>query len=282
MPNLVQTLDYRDESSPLVIRLGNADLKKSSHHYSYLRLYKENGEQLELISLSLYHNLMQNLLCQSITYDLKSGTRTYKPQNINGNWNAGITLDYQFPSETSKRRLTTKTEAQYSNNVDFASTNSKNTIRNSVRNTTFSERVEYMFYKGNYLPIFNIDVNVMYTHSESKLFDVMNLCDMKCGIRGRIPLPWNMEMEQRLDTYIHRGYQDKNFNTEKFIWSAYIQKRFLKGNMTVRLETFDILNQMGNIQHVLTSQMQSETYHNSIKQYFILKLRYNFIKQPKK
>lgn len=282
LPGMLHTLDYRDESTPLIIRIGNQNLKMSNHHSTYLRLFKEDRERLEFISLSLYHNLMLNMLCQSMSYDSDSGTRTYRPQNINGNWNAGMVLVYEFPSATNKRKLTTKTEVKYSNNVDFASTGNNNSNRNSVRNTNVVERISFMFYKGNYLPIFNIDLNVMYTHSESRLFDTMNLFDINCGLRGRIPLPWNMEMEHKLDTYVHRGYQDDNFNTEKFIWSAYIQKQFMKGDLTIRLEAFDILNKMSNIQHVLTSQMQKETFHNSIRQYFMLKIKYNFRKQPQK
>lgn len=283
LPDLVQTLDYRDESTPLIVRVGTPDLKNASRHSSFLRLYKEDRNRLEFINFSLYHNLIQNLLCQSATYDTHSGVRTYKPQTVNGNWNAGLVFDYQRTRHSAfERRLSAKTEARYSNNVDFASiADQSNTSRNTVRNTNVTETIEFMFHK-NYLPIFNVNLKVMYTHSESKLFNTMNLFDIKCGLRGRIPLPWKMEMQHSLDTYIHRGYQANCFNTEKFIWSAYIQKMLLKGKMTVRLEAFDILNQMSNIQYVLTSQMQSETYRNSIRRFLMLKIKYNFTRQPKK
>lgn len=52
--------------------------------------------------------------------------------------------------------------------------------------------------------------------------------------------------------------------------------------MAFRLQAFDILNQMGNIQYTSTPQVQSETYRNSLGRYIMLKIRYDFTKQPKK
>lgn len=283
MPDLVQTLDYRDESTPLVVRVGTANLKTASRHGSLLELYKNNRNRLEFMNVSFYHNLTKGVLCQSMTYDMQSGVRTYKPQTVNGNWNAGMVFDYQLSRQAAfERRLTTKTEIKYSNNVDFARiAGQPETSRNSVKNTNVIEHIGLMFHK-NYRTIFQIDVNAMYTHSESPLFTSMNLFDINCELRGRIQLPWKIEMQHSLNTYIHRGYQDDCFNTETFIWSAYIQKLLLKGKFAVRLEAFDILNQMKNIQYTLTSQMQRETYRNSIRRLIMLKIKYNFTKQPKK
>ena len=41
LPDLLQTVDYRDESTPLVVNSGNPDLKASARHNASLRLFRE-------------------------------------------------------------------------------------------------------------------------------------------------------------------------------------------------------------------------------------------------
>lgn len=283
LPDLLQTLGYRDESTPLVVSSGNPDLKASARHNSSLHLFTENSENYGLASLSLYYNLYENLVRQSMVYDKASGIRTYRPQNTSGNWDAGMGFEYFFPTGKANRRISSFTDIRYANNVGFAAlSDGLDAARNSVRDLSVAERFELFFYKDNFLPQLRINLNARYTRSESKLFSTMNLFDVNCGLVIRVPLPWNMEMRQDLNVYVHRGYQDRSFNTEEYIWSAHIEKKILKGKMAFRLETFDILNQMGNIQYDSTPQVQTETYRNSLGRYIMLKIRYDFTKQPKK
>lgn len=283
LPDLLQTVDYRDESTPLVVSSGNPDLKASARHNSSLRLFTENSENYGLTSLSLYYNLYENLVRQSMMYDKASGIRTYRPQNTSGNWDAGMGFEYFFPTGKANRRISSFTDIRYANNVGFAAlSDGLSAARNSVRDLSVAERFELFFYKDNFLPQLRINLNARYTRSESKLFSTMNLFDVNCGLVIRVPLPWNMEMRQDLNVYVHRGYQDRSFNTEEYIWSAHIEKKILKGKMAFRLQAFDILNQMGNIQYTSTPQVQTETYRNSLGRYIMLKIRYDFTKQPKK
>lgn len=282
-PNLLQTLDYRDDATPLIVRLGSSNLKASTINNVYARLFFDDYNKLKFASVSLSYIQVNNALCQSMTYDATTGVRTYRPQTVNGNWQAGMTFDYQFPQANSKSKLTAQTSVNYSNNVDLSGQDANGeSFKNTVKNTRVSEKIEFMFYKGNYLPVYNIDATAQYTHSESAISNTMNLVDIKIGLRARVPLPWNMQAESRLNTYIHCGYQDDNFNTSDFIWSAYIKKSVLKNRLSVKIEVYDILNQTNNVQYTLNSQMQTETYHNALRRYAMLSLTYNFMKQPKK
>lgn len=282
-PDLLQTLDYRDDATPLIVRMGNANLQASTIHNLYTRLYMDNYEKLKFASLSLYAQKRDNALCQAMTYDAGTGVRTYRPQTINGNWQAGMTFDYQFPQAKMKGKLTSRTSVNYYHNVDLSGQDATgNSFRNTVRNTSVSEKIDYMFYKGNYLPVYNINATAQYMHSESPISRTMNLFDIKVELRARVPLPWKMEAESRLNTYIHCGYQDHNFNTTDFIWSAYIKKSLLKNRLYVKLEVFDILNQSNSVQYTLNTQMQTEVYRNSLRRYAMLSMAYNLTKHPKK
>ena len=154
-------------------------------------------------------NLMNNLLCQSLRYDATTGIRTYQPQTINGNWNMGIIFDYHAPTKNYNRRLVSVTTANYSHNVDFSGLdNNGSSYRNTVRNTTVRENVDYTYFPTNLGKAFvaasyTVSTSLQYTHSESAIRQTMNLFDFRIGLRVRQPLPWGIEVEGKLETYIH-------------------------------------------------------------------------------
>ena len=287
-PDLVQTLDYRDDATPLVVRLGNASLRTASVHKLNARIYR-NGERYSSASLAMSCNLMDNLLCQSMSYDATTGVRTYQPQTIDGNWNMGMTFDYHAPTKDYNRRLTSVTTASYSHNVDLSGMDDNgNSFRNTVRNTSVRENVDYTYFLNHTGSVYKTSssytasASVQYTHLESAISKTMNLYDFKMGLRVRQVLPWGLEAQGKLDTYIHCGYQDHNFNTQDFVLSAYLKKIILKNKMYVKLEVFDILNQTNRIQYTLNAQMQTETYRNALRRFAMLSLSYNITKQPRK
>lgn len=287
-PDLVQTLNFMDSATPLVVRLGNVSLKTASIHRFNARFYQQNGERYSSSSLTMSCNLMNNLLCQSLRYDATTGIRTYQPQTINGNWNMGFIFDYHAPTKNYNRRLVSVTTANYSHNVDFSGLdNNGSSYRNTVRNTTVRENVDYTYFPTNLGKAFvaasyTVSTSLQYTHSESAIRQTMNLFDFRIGLRVRQPLPWGIEVEGKLETYIHCGYQDHNFNTQDFVLSAYLKKTLLKNRMYVKLQVFDLLNQTHRIQYTLNAQMQTETYRNALRRFAMLSLNYNITKQPKK
>lgn len=288
-PDLVQTLDYRDDATPLVVRLGNSSLKTASIHRVNARVYRQNSERYSSASLSMGYNLMNNQLCQSMSYDATTGVRTYQPQTINGNWNLSMTFDYHAPTKDYNRRLTSLTTASHSHNVDLSGVDDNGgSLRNTVRTTSVRENVNYTCFStrnvGGYstTAVYTASASMQYTHSESQTSQTMNLYDFKIGLRVRQPLPWGLEAQGELETYIHCGYQDHNFNTRDFILSAYLKKRLLRNRMYVKLEVFDILNQTNRVQYTLNAQMQTETYRNALRRFAMLSLSYNITKQPKK
>lgn len=288
-PDLVQTLSYRDDVTPLVVRLGNPSLGKAGVHRVDARLYAQNAPRFSSASLSLHYRLMTDMLCQSMRYDAATGTRTYQPRNIDGNWDVGISYEYHAPSKSYNRRLSSVSTASYRHRVDFAGMDDNgSSFRNTVRHTSLREDVDYTFFSTNSFDGFqtsasyNANGSIQYTHSESRTGETMNLYDFKFGMRVRQPLPLGLEVEGKVDAYIHCGYRDRNFNTRNFVVSAYVRKTLLRNRLYVKLQVFDLLNQTNRIQYTLNEQMQTETYRNALRRFCMLSLGYNITKQPKK
>ncbi|MCI6250941.1 MAG: hypothetical protein MR641_06925 [Bacteroidales bacterium] len=82
--------------------------------------------------------------------------------------------------------------------------------------------------------------------------------------------------------YSRRGYADKSFNTDNFIWNIRVAKNFLKGQLTIMVDGFDILGNISNVRQTLNAQGRTETWHMSIPCYMMLHAIYRLSKAPKR
>lgn len=79
-----------------------------------------------------------------------------------------------------------------------------------------------------------------------------------------------------MHVYSRRGYSDKNFNSDRFIWSVNLEKSVINGRLNIRAEVFDLLNKMSAYSYSINAQMQSESYRNVLRRYAMLSLTWRF------
>jgi hypothetical protein len=66
-------------------------------------------------------------------------------------------------------------------------------------------------------------------------------------------------------------------NTNELLWNAQVSHSFLRGRaLTVMLEVNDILGQQTNISRTIDALMRTDSRHNAIYQYGMLRLVYRF------
>lgn len=282
VPDLIQMMDYRDDSMPLVVKVGNADLKNGANHNTSFSYKHENRKTGQQTSFSISYNLLSNQISQSMTYDSKTGVRTYRPQTINGNWNVNGRFFYSMNLDKKRRMyLNTTTTLSYGNNSDYMSFSStENSVRSSVRRTGIGESVDIGYTNGSCFAYFTLNCN--YTHSESSWFHAMNLFDVNYKLYTGTELPWKIKFVSDVSVQSHYGYQDNQFNTTDFVLNAGIERSFAKGQITIKLWGYDLLNQLSNIRYVLNAQMQSESYYNGLRRYGMLSFVYHLHVAPKK
>ena len=95
-----------------------------------------------------------------------------------------------------------------------------------------------------------------------------------------IPMGWQISTDATM--YSRRGYADKAFNTDHFVWNIRVAKKFMKGRLTVMLDGFDILNNISNVRQTLNAQGRTETWYMSIPRYAMLHAVYRFSKSPQR
>lgn len=279
------SMDYQDHSDPLVVRLGNSNLKDKKTHSVVLNYYVNKKKLNSFLNVHFYYDLWKNLLCQSMTYNSQTGVRTYRPEVINGNWQTRLNVYYMRPFQKNKKwRMTSQSYGSYRNSVDMLQTEaSANSVRSNVRTTYISENLTFNYGKyGKLNRYLSLTAGANLNHSEGKNFQTLNAWNFSYGVGGFVDLPWSINLQSYLTMYSRRGFSDKQFNTDDLLWNIKANKAIMNGNLIFELEAYDLLNQLSGTQYFINAQMQQEKYESVLNRFVLFKVIWKLNKEPKK
>ena len=146
-PTLLATADYRNDSDPLNIRLGNKNLR-NLHHYDVDANVTINGEKEQTISLSANYHRTDNQVAYALIFDNATGISTIYPTSVNGNWNTKFEVEFKRALDKANKILFSNNfSTNYNHSVDMASiAGSTESQRSIVNNWEFDDEL-----KVNYL-----------------------------------------------------------------------------------------------------------------------------------
>lgn len=130
----------------------------------------------------------------------------------------------------------------------------------------------------------SLDGKFSWQHSGSGTQGVSstNVYTYNYGFSSQYKFPLQIQLATTLSMYSRRGMSDKSLNTDNLVWNASISRSFINGKMTCRLEGFDILHQLTQIQYNVSSNGNSSTWNNCIPSYVMLHLSYKINLTPGK
>lgn len=278
-PSMTDLLDITDNSDPLNIKKGNPGLKPSFTHT--FRLYYNTYLQKHQQAIMTYVNYSntRNSISNMVTYDEKTGGRTTRPENINGNWDVSGAFMFNTALDSLGRwNVNTFTNIGYNNYVGYVALN-KNAAsqKNTTKTTQLSEQIGAS-YRNSWLEV-SLDGSVNYTHSRNMLQSQSNLDTWQFAYGGVISLylPWGMSLSTDMHENSRRGYNDNSMNTNELIWNLQLSQGFLKGKaLSVSLQFYDILHNQSNFSRTINAMQRSDTKYNSINSYAMLHAVYKF------
>ena len=284
-PNLSDRITYRDDSQPLVVKLGNPDLKSSvtsNFGIDYSNKAGKNQQQWHVgTSADFYHRQT----AQSASYDPASGVYNYKPMNVSGAYRLNAKFDISRTIDKNRYwSWQTNADAGYHHSVDHAMLTGMTASEENVVNTlTLHDNAYIQFNKGT----LNIRAtgDIRWRHSEGKMqdFETLNATDFQYGLSARYTLPrLNTTLSADGNMYSRRGYGSSELNTDDFVLNASISQPFFKGKLIARIEAFDLLHQLSNTQYAVNAQGRTETWYRSLPHYVMAHLVYHWNKNPKK
>lgn len=283
MTNLIMV---QDTVNPLFKTYTNPDLKNTTSHYVNAWI----GKRLKRTQLNcgVNANITQNAVAQGSVYHKKTGVRESRPENVNGNWGAGGNLGVNVAfDQDEKWRLNDNASYNYNNSVDLTSvSNNDEEVSEARKSIVGSHRVDNNL-SLTWTPSSKVELSAhgnfgyQIQQSDREDFQTINVFDFDYALMAQLKLPLGFEVSTDITMYSRRGYNDNTMNTNELVWNARVTKKFMKGNLLVQLDGFDLLGKLSNVQRTINAQGRTEIYYNVIPSYCLAHFVYRFNKKPK-
>ena len=279
-PNITDLIpDTLSNANPLNIRLGNPDLKPSFTQQMKADYNKSIPSLQRSFTASAQFRTTQNSTTSRTEYDEETGGRVTKPENVNGNWNGRMDVNFNTALKGDTRfRINTNTQASLTNAIGYAyDSQEKTSMRRRTRGMNLREHLRLTFHT-DWLEV-NAHGAIRYNHSRSNSSDASNLdtYTFNYGMSTVMNLPWGMTFGTDVGAYSRRGYSDASMNTNQVLWSLSVSQRFLrKNNLILSLRATDILNQRDNINRSVTETGRTDSRSELVHSYVLCSLTYKF------
>ena len=276
-PSMTDLLDITDDSNPLNVRQGNAGLKPS--FTQNFRLFYNNYIPNHQRSIMAHLNLSttSNAVSNMVTYNVQTGARTTRPENIDGNWNAfGMFMFNTAIDSAAFFNINTFTTLRYANSVGYVSVNrNANSEKSTTRSTTVGERLAAN-YRNQWFE-FELNGSLEYLHARSELQtnNNMDTWTFSYGASVLLTAPWGTQLSTGMNMNSRRGYNDESMNTNELIWNAQLSQSFLRNkSLTLSFQMYDILHRQSTFSRTVTAMQRSDTEYNAITSYAMFHVIY--------
>lgn len=301
LPDLEQRIDLRDDTDPMNIRLGNPDLRTAvTPQFQINGVYRK---KLAFHYLEWGFKRTYNAIAMGYVYDPQTGVRTYRPENVNGNWTTDGGYTFHCSLDTAKKlNLDVPFHVTYSQSVDLVGVapllspeGDTNVLKSNeapsgavwgatstVHRLALSLSPTFKADLGKHH--FDLTCQPVWDRYTSDRQDFENFSAFTCrtSLAAILKLPCKLDLSTDLTLYSRTGYADEALNTNDLVWNARLSRPFFKGRLLVLFDGFDILGQLSNVTRILNAQGRTETYTNVMPRYALLHIVYRLNKQPKK
>lgn len=266
-PAFIQLLPITNNDNPLYISQGNPNLKAMYTHNVNVHFRHDR-----LWSHASFSQMFNNITYRT-DYDPVSGVTVSRPENVNGNWNASLSMGYNKDWELFS--LETETSGGCSCYGSYITMDNQ-TYKDAVRNSDFSQMV-----KGAYTPSwaeFILSAEVELDKTKSKLQNSSDTFHQTYTFLGEAHfyLPWNIRFSSTFSCITRRGFLSDEMNHSELLWNASASYSFLKKKQaSVKLDVYDILQRSTNFSsYTSTASVQSRS--EGVNSYFLLSFNYRF------
>lgn len=283
--DLENCIDYRDDSQPLVIRLGNPGLKGRAATNVSLSLMDNHHPRQQQWNLGASLDYHHRDVAQSTSYNPQTGVYTYKPMNVKGAYTTNGQFAFSGALDEKERwSWSTGTDAGFHHAIDHAMLEGDTeSHRNAVNTTTLHEGLQLQYHKD--VLAIGISGDIKWRHSEGKMqnFETLDAFDYNYGLNARYTIPvLKTFISANATMYSRRGYGSASFNTDDFLVNASIEQSVWKNRITARLEIYDLLHQLSSVTYEVSAQGRTESWRRTLPHYVMLHLVYRWSKSPEK
>jgi len=274
-PSMNDLLVITDNTDPLNITTGNADLKPSFTQRFNLRFNNYYQSYQRFIFANLNFSTTSNSIANKVTYNEKTGGRISRPENINGNWNAGGNITFNSALDSlGSFSYNISLNDNYNHHVSYLDVN-KEAVKNATNSNTIGGRLGTS-YRNEWFEV-ELNGSLNYTHSRNELQPQSDLdtWSFAYGFNATLTMPWGTQIATDMGMNSRRGYSDASMNTNELLWNAQISHGFLTGKpLTLSLQFYDILHRQSTFSRTISAMARTDNEFNAITNYAMLHLIY--------
>lgn len=287
-PTIEQIQPVRDNSNPLNIAIGNANLKQEFRHqfsinFNSYKVLQQRG----LYTYGSFNTTSNSITTNETTIVSgdSAGTRTYQYVNLNGNFNAYSGSGYNF--KIKKLDLSLQfgfnfNVNRYNNIVSILKDNVLTSIKNTTDNSAFGIRLGGWKFKEKKFDV-NYYGNIMYNISNSTVNPNVktNYLTQNHNLWLNLTLPHRFEANTNVEANFRQKTNLFTGNNNVVLWNAYIGRKMFKNDKgMISLRVNDILDKNIGYERFITSNIIREERYQTLRRYFQLAFTWNFSKNP--
>ncbi len=277
MPSVYNLVEVASGTNPLYVHIGNPNLKPVLVHNLNLTYNFSDLKTQSSLTIDATGRFEQGKISDMATYDPESGSRVTRPENVDGNWRANLSVVYNKTFNDSRWSLSNHLNGEFQNNMSYLyDSKLKEAQLNHSSRFMVKERFDGYF-RNSWLES-DLTLRVDYTNEKSELRPDMNQepTNFSAGLSNTFTLPWKMRLNIEYIYMLQRGWSYEELNRDYHIINASIAQPILKNKATIKLEAEDALGQLINLTRNFGAQSRSVVTYNGIDRYLMLRFIYRF------
>lgn len=272
-PSVTQLQPVPDNSDPLNIKAGNADLKQELTHSVQLNFFSVNPFRNKNLFAFLNLRRTDNKIVDFDTID-SVGVKTTRPVNVNGVYDMSGTVNLGLPLHFLKGSIHFGVTGSYTKNKSFI-----NSAANSINTLNVSPDVRVDFEVTEKLDI-SLSAGVNYYKTQYGLQASLNTEYLNHTYSSEInwQLPKSFFFNTEF-TYTINNQLASGFNAKVPLWNAFISKQFLRYNRgEIKLSAFDMLKQNIGVSRSTSQNYIEDKRVKNLQRFFLLSFTYSLTK----
>ncbi|WEK36697.1 MAG: outer membrane beta-barrel protein [Candidatus Pseudobacter hemicellulosilyticus] len=272
-PSLQQLQPVPDNSNPLYVQLGNADLRPSFFHNVNISFRKASAQNYWYGSGSF--STTSNMIVNETYFD-SVGRQVSRPLNVNGNYNMSANATYSKTWKISdwSLRWNATLAGNFSQNIVFT-----NKVRNNSKTYGLSSRTGMsVTYKELFtmMPAYNIQF------SDTR-YSIQDAADAQT-INHQLTVDVFTNWPKRLivENNIQYSYNSRiapGFRKGVTMWNAAVNYQLFKKKQGIlRFAVYDVLKQSTNVSRTVTQTYIQDMQTEVLQRYCLLSFIYNLRK----
>ena len=272
-PTVSQLQPVPDNSDPLNIKIGNADLKQELTHAIQLNFFSVNPFKNR--NLFAFFNIRRtdNKIVNADTID-SVGVKITRPVNVNGAYDISSTVDAGLPVRLWKGTIHFSTNGNYTKNKAFI-----NGAPNMISTWNVGPDVRIELNATEKLNL-SLSAGINYYKTQYGLQQSLNTeyLNQQYGTEINWQLPYSFYFNTEF-TYTTNSQRASGFNTKVPLWNAFISKQFLQFNRgELKLSVFDLLKQNIGVSRSTSQNYIEDKRVKNLQRFFLLSFTYNLTK----